>query len=92
MNKELQEREIQNQMNTLLIFLVQSAERREFQNNFSSSIPYHIQPCIFQKLAKSLEKVENTHACIVIGSTLVLFAVCPQFVYVERLMVLCQVR
>ena len=28
----------------LLIFLVQFAERREFQNNFSSSVPYHIQP------------------------------------------------
>ena len=28
----------------LLIFLVQSEERREFQNNFSFSVPYHIQP------------------------------------------------
>ena len=59
MNEELQEREIQNQMKTktktfcfhlmfwifpLLIFLIQSAERREFRNNFSSSVPYHIQP------------------------------------------------
>ena len=28
----------------LLIFLVQSEERWEFQNNFSFSVPYHIQP------------------------------------------------
>ena len=27
----------------LLIFLVQSEERREFQNNISFSVPYHIQ-------------------------------------------------
>ena len=57
-NEELQEREIQMKTKTdisqllrsvtllwifpLLIFLVQLAERREFQNNFSCSIPYHI--------------------------------------------------
>ena len=28
-----------------LIFLSHFADRREFQNNFSSSVPYHIQPC-----------------------------------------------
>ena len=28
----------------LLIFLVQSEERRDFQNNISFSVPYHIQP------------------------------------------------
>ena len=60
LNEELQEREIQNinwkqkqkrfwfhlmfWIFLLLIFLIQSAERREFQNNFSSSVPYHIQP------------------------------------------------
>ena len=54
MNEELQEREIQNQIKTktflfsfdVLIFLIQSEERQEFQNNFSFSVPYHIQPCI----------------------------------------------
>ena len=30
----------------LLIFLVQSAERREFQNIFFCSVPYHIQPWV----------------------------------------------
>ena len=57
-NEELQEWEIQMKTKTntsqllrgvtllwifpLLIFLIQLAERREFQNDFSCSVPYHI--------------------------------------------------
>ena len=50
MNEELQEREIQKRfcfhlmfwIFPLLIFLVQLAERREFPNNLSCSVHYHI--------------------------------------------------
>ena len=45
----------------LLIFIVQSAERQEFQNNFSSSVPYHIQPWIYIYLLRDLEKKGGKH-------------------------------
>ena len=52
--EENQELEIQNQMKTkpflfsfdVLNFPALSEEMREFKNNFSFSVPYHIQPCL----------------------------------------------
>ena len=43
----------------LLIFLVQSEEMREFQNNFSFSVPYHIQPCVCE-----VDFTETVESCV----------------------------